>query len=61
LHHIRFVLLRNGDRLSNLENLIADRDLIAISESSRVMNSPLVQKRAVAASKIDQPKLTDVL
>src|SRR4029077_17488139 len=61
LHHIRFVLLRNGDRLSDLENLIADRDLIAISESNRLMNSPLVQKRSVAAAEIDQPKLTDVL
>src|SRR6478672_7144595 len=30
LHPIRFVLFRNGDWVSDLENLIADRDLITI-------------------------------
>jgi len=61
LHHLRFVLLRNGDRLSDLESLIPDRDLIAISESNWMMNSPLVQKRSVAAAEINQPKLANVL
>jgi hypothetical protein len=35
--------------------------LIAIAKSNRVMNAPLVQKCAVAAAKIDQPKLADIL
>jgi hypothetical protein len=61
LHHIRFVLLRNGDGVSDLENLIADRDLIAVAESNRVMNSPLVQKRSVAAAEINEPKLANIL
>ena len=61
LHHIRFVLLRNGDWVSDLENLIADRDLIAVAESNGVMNSPLVQKRSVATAEINQPKLANIL
>jgi len=47
--------------LAELENLITDRDLIAIAESNRVMNSPLVQESTVAAAKIDQPKFANVL
>jgi hypothetical protein len=35
--------------------------LIAVGESNRVMNSPLVQKRSVAAAEIDQPKLANIL
>ena len=61
LHHIRFELLGNGDWVSDLENLIADRDLIAVGESNGVMNSPLVQKRSVAAAEINQPKLANIL
>ena len=61
LHDVRFVLFRNGDWLPDLENLIADCDLIAVAESNRVMNSPLVQKSSVAAAEINQPKLADIL
>ena len=53
--------LRRRPAAGKLENLISDCDLIAVAQSNRVMNPPLVQKGAVAAAEIDQPKFADVL
>ena len=61
LHQLGFVLLRDRNRLSERENLIANGYLIAVTETDGMMDPPLVQKSSVATTKIDQPKFTNIL
>jgi hypothetical protein len=61
LHHLRFVLLRDRNWLSERENLVANGYVIAVSETDRMMDPSLVQESSVTASEIDQPKFTNIL
>jgi hypothetical protein len=47
--------------LPEVENLIADCDLVPVTESNGMIDSAFVQKRSVAAAEIDQPKFPNIL
>src|SRR5262245_11378647 len=61
LHHLAFELLRDRNRLPERENLITNGYVIAVTETDRMMDPPLVQKGSVTTSEINQPKFTNIL